>query len=347
MVNLILVLVFGVEWQLKNRPLDDFRQIVTVNFVIPQRELKYVARDSQYCARYEIQVIVNNKRNEQLAGDFWQREVLLDSFDIRDSCQIIAPSVKSTLTLKILDLNGGEIVNLTEDIRQIKNLGNIYWTILNDTLSLTFSIFNEPAKIKKVSATLNELEKTIGVRPGNYDTLISFDIQKLAIGEYNIELKAFTDKKRVDRVLIPVKIKRPFYLDDYTWSLRVKQLKYLASPLEIEQLAKAETQVRDSLWRNFWRQYDPTPNTEYNEKEEEYFSRIKYCEENFSHGDKGWESDRAKIYMKFGPPDEIQSRPCELATYPYELWHYYRLNRKFYFVDRYGFGEYMLINPDG
>jgi GWxTD domain-containing protein len=123
-------------------------------------------------------------------------------------------------------------------------------------------------------------------------------------------------------------------------------------------LERAYVEERDSLWNRFWKQHDPTPHTELNEMEEEYFGRIAYCEENFSHGDKGWRSDRAKVYVRYGSPDEIQRKPFELyAEFPdpygnrshiydsYVIWFYYRSNLQFVFADRFGLGEYILLNP--
>lgn len=57
-------------------------------------------------------------------------------------------------------------------------------------------------------------------------------------------------------------------------------------------------------------------------------------------------SDRALVYTKFGPPDEIISEPFRLEGKPYEVWYYYRLGLKFIFVDFDGTGDYRLV-PEG
>ena len=59
----------------------------------------------------------------------------------------------------------------------------------------------------------------------------------------------------------------------------------------------------------------------------------------------GWRTDRGRIYIKFGPPDDIERYPFEMGTYPFEIWRYYSLRKVFVFVDRTGFGDYYL-HPD-
>ncbi|MCK7531387.1 MAG: GWxTD domain-containing protein [Marinilabiliales bacterium] len=54
---------------------------------------------------------------------------------------------------------------------------------------------------------------------------------------------------------------------------------------------------------------------------------------------KGYESDRGRVYLKYGPPNAISESYDEPATYPYEIWHYYVIkdgqrNKKFVFYSR-------------
>ena len=51
---------------------------------------------------------------------------------------------------------------------------------------------------------------------------------------------------------------------------------------------------------------------------------------------KGYQTDRGRIYLEYGPPNTRSERPSEPSTYPYEIWHYYTLsnsqrNKKFVF----------------
>ena len=63
---------------------------------------------------------------------------------------------------------------------------------------------------------------------------------------------------------------------------------------------------RDQFIEAFWGRRDPTPDTEENEFKEEHYARIAYANEHFAAGIPGWKSDRGRIYIVFGKPDEIE-----------------------------------------
>ncbi len=92
---------------------------------------------------------------------------------------------------------------------------------------------------------------------------------------------------------------------------------------------------RDQFIEAFWQRRDPTPDTEENEYKEEHYRRIAYANEHFAAGIPGWKSDRGRIYIMYGPPDEIDSHPSggayerpieegggETSTFPFEDWRY-------------------------
>ena len=65
---------------------------------------------------------------------------------------------------------------------------------------------------------------------------------------------------------------------------------------------------REKFIEDFWRSRDRDPDTEENEFKQEFFERIAYANEHFSSGKPGRLTDRGRIYIKFGKPDEIESR---------------------------------------
>jgi GWxTD domain-containing protein len=92
---------------------------------------------------------------------------------------------------------------------------------------------------------------------------------------------------------------------------------------------------RDNFIEAFWQRRDPTPDTEENEYKEEHYQRIAYANEHFAAGVPGWKTDRGRIYIVFGKPDEIDSHPSggtyerpmeegggETSTFPFEQWRY-------------------------
>ncbi len=125
----------------------------------------------------------------------------------------------------------------------------------------------------------------------------------------------------------------------------LQQLRYIASQSEIKELENAKPEDREDLWRDFWRGKDPSPTTPRNEVMMEYYRRIRYANEHFSSLKPGWRSDMGKVYIIYGPPDEVERHAFELEIKPYEVWYYYSMDRKFTFVDRTGFGDYEFENP--
>ncbi len=123
---------------------------------------------------------------------------------------------------------------------------------------------------------------------------------------------------------------------------------------------------REQFIEQFWLRRDPTPDTMENEFKEEHYRRIAYANERFASGIPGWRTDRGRIYITFGPPDEIESHPSggsysrpmeegggETSTYPFEKWRYRYLegsglgtNVEIEFVDTTMSGEYhMSMDP--
>src|ERR1035438_4276210 len=92
---------------------------------------------------------------------------------------------------------------------------------------------------------------------------------------------------------------------------------------------------RDNFIEAFWQRRDPTPDTEENEYKEEHYRRIAYANEHFAAGVPGWKTDRGRMYIVFGKPDEIESHPSggsyerpmeegggQTSTFPFEDWRY-------------------------
>ena len=117
---------------------------------------------------------------------------------------------------------------------------------------------------------------------------------------------------------------------------------------------------RDQFIQLFWRQRDPDPDTAENEYKEQFYERVAYANEHFSSGKAGRLSDRGRIYIKFGKPDDIESHPSggtydrpanegsgSTTTYPFEKWFYRHIPNvgsgiELEFVDPSGSGEYRL-----
>jgi GWxTD domain-containing protein len=92
---------------------------------------------------------------------------------------------------------------------------------------------------------------------------------------------------------------------------------------------------REQFIEQFWLRRDPTPDTVENEFKEEHYRRIAYANEHFAAGIPGWKTDRGRMYIMWGPPDQIDSHPSgglynrpmdegggTTSTFPFETWRY-------------------------
>src|SRR5437867_11179759 len=92
---------------------------------------------------------------------------------------------------------------------------------------------------------------------------------------------------------------------------------------------------REQFIEGFWLRRDPTPDTIENEFKEEHYRRIAYANERIASGKPGWKTDRGRIYILYGKPDEIESHPSggtynrpfeegggTTSTFPFEIWRY-------------------------
>jgi len=353
---IIFMLLCQIEWQAINRPYSDTEQELIINFALPGDQLHTFIQDGQEYSEYEVQLTVFDSKNKQLHGDYWERTFLTSSEEIEDSVKLLISKKSEYYVLRIIDLHGGLMLSEQGTIIAIKYIGNIVWDFHDDTISVTFSVLNTDGEVDSIDAVIDDNRAATRLRTGEYTDSLVFDVTNLPNGSYNMTADLYFRSIRVDGLVVPVQVTRIFFFDELTWAGRVEQLEYIASTSEIRAMKNAMTAERESLWYAFWKPLDPTPNTVFNEKELEYFERIDYCEEHFSHGDRGWRSDRARVYVTYGPPDEIQAYPYHLGppksvTNPvptlydaYVVWIYYRNNREFVFGDKHGLGEYILIS---
>lgn len=115
-----------------------------------------------------------------------------------------------------------------------------------------------------------------------------------------------------------------------------EDVRWIITPEELSAFKQlSNDEERDQFIEQFWLRRDPTPDTVENEYKEEHYRRIAYANEHFAAGKAGWRTDRGRIYIVFGPPDEIEAHPSggqynrpmeegggETSTYPFETWRY-------------------------
>ena len=128
-------------------------------------------------------------------------------------------------------------------------------------------------------------------------------------------------------------------------SYAIEEMRYVATGDELDSLQAGKTlDDRRRRFLEFWNKRNPDPTSGRNPLLEEYYRRVDYANKTFTRYLAGWKTDRGMVYIRLGPPDNIERHPFEMGSKPYEIWNYYNLNRECIFVDYSGFGDYRLQN---
>src|SRR5579883_1009252 len=136
---------------------------------------------------------------------------------------------------------------------------------------------------------------------------------------------------------------------------------YIITDAERKAFLQLQTnEERENFIEEFWQRRNPDPDSVDNPYKEEHYRRIAYANEHFASGMAGWRTDRGRIYIMYGKPDDLEShtqgetweRPMdqgggETKTYAYEDWTYHYIegigeNVQLEFVDPTGTGEFHL-----
>jgi GWxTD domain-containing protein len=141
---------------------------------------------------------------------------------------------------------------------------------------------------------------------------------------------------------------------------------YIISPEERNAFLQLDTnEEREQFIEQFWLRRSSNPDLPENDFKEEHYRRIAYANEHFASGIPGWKTDRGRMYIMWGPADEVESHPTggtydrpmeegggSTSTYPWETWRWRYLegigeNIILEFVDPSGSGEYHLTMDPG
>jgi GWxTD domain-containing protein len=173
------------------------------------------------------------------------------------------------------------------------------------------------------------------------------------------QAKPKPDKKKMKQVYKELGEAYKHWLDE--------EVPYIITPSERTAFLQLSTnEEREQFIEQFWLRRSSNPDLPDSDYKEEHYRRIAYANEHFASGVPGWKTDRGRIYIMWGKPDEIESHPAggpyerplsegggETTTYPWETWRYRyieALNRSdvvLEFVDPTGSGEYHLTLDPG
>jgi GWxTD domain-containing protein len=124
-------------------------------------------------------------------------------------------------------------------------------------------------------------------------------------------------------------------------------LRWYASAYRLKQLRDADAATRPEAWAAFVKETDTSPLTPVNEDLVDYFTRLLEVTRRFrEEGSPGWMTDRGKVYLGLGEPDQIYEQGLAgLGTRGRsQVWEYRRFNIQLVFYDQSGFDRWRLTN---
>lgn len=223
----------------------------------------------------------------------------------------------------------------------------LYNSTKADSVAMTYRIFG---KGEKHSYERSEHRRLEGKKT---QIIAKIDSSRYPVGVYYVEVDVKTIPTARESLIYTVERKRGFVmrwgntpLTIIDLTLAIRQARYIASDKEYDAMNKASTmEEKQKLFQEFWRKRDPSPDTERNEYMEEYYSRVQYSNDHFSHYVEGWRTDMGMVFIVLGSPNNVDRHPFDYDSKPYEVWSYYDYNRQVVFVDETGFGDYRLLTP--
>ncbi len=210
-----------------------------------------------------------------------------------------------------------------------------------------------PVRNKKpgTTAVITEGLPIRGLPGGSYE--LSVDVKDIATG------RTTTAKKRVlliyafNQLTPTMSSPDSFSIDDA--KLMEQVIRFITTKEEKETYAGLNLEGKKAWLQSFWDRRNPEPGSPINKFKNEIFRRFIYANYFFSNSlikrSDGWNSDRGRVYITYGQPDQIESFPSQMGQKPYEKWHYFRLANQsggnyFYFVDETGYGNFRLVSSN-
>ncbi len=326
-------------------------QVFSKNIIKEVNEYDYEltnSRDKKIVLKNDFNLPAGNyevkmQSNDMATDKSINRDIKLNLKEISESSIVLSD------ILLLENIITDSLGNLTDMIPHVKNnfperIGHFY---------IYFDLFSEkiPKNIQIQYQFLTgddevEIDSVI-VRQANEHVsgfYLKINKKKLEKNRYNIVIKIEDNQKTIERkkVISFYWVITPQTGEDI--SLAIRQMRYIIPEDSSDKYLDASLEEQKKYFRNFWTSRDPNPNSAINEILEEYFRRVNYSNKEYStFNNNGWLSDRGRILIKFGSPEDIERHPFELNRSPYVVWRYFSLRKVFVFSDRSGFGDYQLL----
>ena len=307
----------------------------------------------------------------ELQGQVWISHIeLIENYQRTEEMNVLSKSGFDILPYVPAGrfLFGEEI----EDLKFYTEINNTEVALGPDS-AYAYMYFLETDKGFQISQyTRFEKRRSSTVEP----VLSGFNIKNLPTGNYNLAVKVINTKgETLAEKKIPFERYNPnanldleevqelvvnsTFVDQYSeMDSLIRHIECLYPIANINERGFADKVVRsndmDLMKRYFYGFWVNRDAFEPEKAWKEYEEQVKLVNKLYSTRImKGWQSDRGRVYLQYGSPSDLEVRPNEPASYPYEIWQYYdipKLNQRnvmFVFANRdLSSNEYMLIHSN-
>ncbi len=199
------------------------------------------------------------------------------------------------------------------------------------------------------SAVLMEKVNIAGIPGGTYE--LSAIVEDLATGNKTSASKKFWMIYNFEQ-LAPTQL-APDQFTQADADLMENVIKYVTTKEEKALYRDLDLEGKKNFLGQFWERKNPSPGSKINTFKNEIFRRFAYANQYYSTSliarEDGWKTDRGRIYITYGQPDNVERKPSAMGQKPYEKWYYDRLPDQAggdycLFVDQDGYGNYRLVH---
>ena len=325
-------------------------------YSIPYKQMVFEKSNKDFKTSLSSNINITNK-GQLIYSKSWYDEIVAEYYEDTKvlkksfSKSIKLPRKENFLSLVINDYKNNKYWFLDTLItdKEYRYLSNIsVYTKVDDKFKLLKESFLEDKadtiwlKFQLLDDNFNErLEITLSEfgLPSKVYRLTNEDIKSNNINYFPINLEDFENK-----VKISSKYKdeyREIFLrlmiedNEVNYNDLIGPFEYLLSRKDYLTYVDLDTLSRIDYIKGFWED-------KYNENLlNEFYKRVKYSNINFfGLNDKGWQSDRGRIYILHGPPLSINFEFNEDGDF--EIWTY--ASRKFIFKNKFGNYECYMCN---
>lgn len=343
------------------------------NFIDEQR---YSIAAGSY--EMEMSITDKNKPNEKPCVTTVSIKVeFADALMSMSSIQLLESFTKS-VTPSILTKSGYDLMPYVanyypENISRIKFYTEMYQAkkILGEGEKFVVSFYIESYESKEKLSGYSGFNKQV---VSDVNILLSeFNIEALPSGNYNLVVEARDKENKIEAqqkcffqrtnkaaalnfddiktiVVGNTFVKNYKSIDSVGYY--IKTLRPISSSTEIQfsenQLKGKNLELMQQYFYNFWKSRNAT-NPE--QAWLDYYKEVmKVNKEYTSYGQKGFDTDRGRVYLQYGAPDQLTKYYTEPSALPYEIWEYYSLVDKSRILtnpgNRQSNKRFVFYNPD-